>query len=672
MDGRILGGRYELIENIGEGGMAVVYKAKDNKLNRLVAVKILKMEFANNKDIAEKFRREATAIANLSDPNIVNVLDVGHEEDDNIDYFVMEYVNGKTLKDVIIYNGKLGYNTAINIAIQVAKALDCAHKNNIIHRDVKPQNILVTENGDVKVTDFGIAKSTTASTITNTTTIMGSAHYLSPEQAKGTFIDARTDMYSLGIVLYEMVTGKLPFEGESPVTIALKHIQEKPSDPKTINPSIPESISRLIVKAIDKEPINRYQNSRELIVDLQKIKENPDIDIINTNKIDDGRTIVMSPIKINDTDTKKKPKVTTTESFYGEDDDLKDSDEDDEYIENRKKDKNKNRKKPIILISILIILILIAGGIFVLASIGNNSKEVTVPNVVGVNVDDARKQLESLGLKLEVISTRNSDKEENTILESNPKANEVVKKSSTIKVIISGGVEKVKVPDLRDYEVNYIKQILDQLGLRYNILEEYSVNTAQGYFIRQNPERNTEVEKGSEVTVTISKGPEIKTINIENYRGLTIDEAKKKLDKAKISYEVVEAETDREAENNKVLDQSREGQQIDDGTKVILTVGKYVEPKIDVSLYINEGMLLGDAINSLTSKEIQYTINGSKPKEQDLNLYTVKDFTKEIKKGEKVKLEIEKLQEETQPSNSNDNSEEVPVQGDLGLNQTGN
>ena len=248
MIGEVLGERYELLEKIGEGGMAIVYKARDRKLDRLVAVKILKKEFANNKDVAEKFKKEATAVANFSNSNIVNVLDVGHEEDGNVDYFVMEYINGKTLKEFIKYNGKLSYTTAINIAIKIAKALECAHGNNIIHRDVKPQNILVTESGEVKVTDFGIAKSSTSSTITNTTTIMGSAHYLSPEQAKGSFIDFRSDIYSLGIVLYEMVTGKLPFDGESPVTVALKHIQEEPIEPKAINASIPNSYKSFTYK----------------------------------------------------------------------------------------------------------------------------------------------------------------------------------------------------------------------------------------------------------------------------------------------------------------------------------------------------------------------------------------------------------------------------------------
>ncbi|MEG0134306.1 MAG: protein kinase, partial [Clostridium sp.] len=240
MKGIVLGSRYELLEKIGEGGMAEVYKARCNKLNRFVAVKILRKQFANNEEISQKFKKEATAIANLSDTNIVNILDVGTQDD--IDYIVMELVNGKTLKEFINFNGSLGYITAIKIALQIAKALDCAHKNNIIHRDIKPQNILITESGDVKVTDFGIAKSTDSSTITNTTSIIGSAHYLSPEQAKGTYVDCRADIYSFGIVLYEMVTGRLPFDGDSPVTVALKHLQENPVAPKEINSSIPDSL----------------------------------------------------------------------------------------------------------------------------------------------------------------------------------------------------------------------------------------------------------------------------------------------------------------------------------------------------------------------------------------------------------------------------------------------
>ncbi len=356
MIGEVLGNRYELIEKIGEGGMAIVYKARDNKLNRLVAVKILKKEFANNKDISDKFKKEATALANFSDANIVNILDVGHEEEGNIDYFVMEYVSGKTLKELIVENGKLNYTVSIGIATQIAKALECAHKNNIIHRDVKPQNILVTESGMVKVTDFGIAKSSTSATITNTTTIMGSAHYLSPEQAKGTFIDLRSDIYSLGIVLYEMVTGILPFDAESPVTIALKHIQSEPIDPKKYAPSIPDGLNNLIIKCMSKEPINRYQNCRELINDLQKIKENPNTSINAKMKYDDDRTIIMEPIRpesiVNtDVNVERKKSSYTKADFENDEDENEEEHEEDfrssttNLKKNNNSEKNNNNKK---------------------------------------------------------------------------------------------------------------------------------------------------------------------------------------------------------------------------------------------------------------------------------------------------------------------------------------
>ena len=241
MIGKILGGRYEILEQIGEGGMSIVYKAMDKKLNRNVAAKVLKSEFSDNADVVKKFKIEATAIATLSDNNIVNILDVGSQEDTN--YIIMEYVDGSTLKELIKFKGQVHYEDALTLAIQIARALDCAHKNGIIHRDVKPQNMLITKDGLLKVTDFGIAKSSTSATLTSTTTIMGSAHYFSPEQATGSKVDVRTDLYSLGVVLYEMVTGKVPFDADSPVTIALKHIQEEPVPPKKLNTKIPESVN---------------------------------------------------------------------------------------------------------------------------------------------------------------------------------------------------------------------------------------------------------------------------------------------------------------------------------------------------------------------------------------------------------------------------------------------
>lgn len=668
MIGEVLGNRYELIEKIGEGGMAIVYKARDNKLNRLVAVKILKVEFANNKDISDKFKKEATAVANFSDANIVNVLDVGHEEEGNIDYFVMEYVDGKTLKDLIVENGKLNYTVAISIGIQIAKALECAHRNNIIHRDVKPQNILVTENGLVKVTDFGIAKSSTSATITNTTTIMGSAHYLSPEQAKGTFIDLRSDIYSLGIVLYEMVTGLLPFDGESPVTIALKHIQSEPIEPKKYNASIPDSLNNLIMKAISKESVNRYQNCRELINDLQKIKENPNTPIGARVNYDDGRTIVMEPIRTENI-VNKDVSVTPNKNLYSKSDfendyeEDEDDEEDDDFFEakNKSKKSKRNNKTMIILGVIVMVIALLSGIAFgsgLLSGGGTTSNKVTVPDIVGMTLNDAKKELEKLGLNIKVAETVESDEEENTILEMNPTANTEAKKGDTIEVKISGGVAKIKVPDLRDYEINYIKDLLTQKGLDWNITEQYSENIKSGYLISQYPERDTEVTKGTTIELTISKGPEVKFVSVSNYLGQNVDAAKSDLEALGLIVEIEEQATDRESENGVVLSQTIEsGTKISVGSKIKLTYGKYTAPtNIDVSQYLSVGMALTDAINSLNTAGISYSISGGTPPESDMSLYTVKSFTNKIKQGETVKIQVEKTQttDPTDPNGSED------------------
>ena len=690
MIGEVLGNRYELIEKIGEGGMAIVYKARDNKLSRLVAVKILKREFANNKDISDKFKKEATAVANFSDANIVNVLDVGHEEEGNIDYFVMEYVDGKTLKELIVENGKLNYTVAISIAIQIAKALECAHRNNIIHRDVKPQNILVTENGLVKVTDFGIAKSSTSATITNTTTIMGSAHYLSPEQAKGTFIDLRSDIYSLGIVLYEMVTGILPFDGESPVTIALKHIQSEPIEPKKHNPSIPDSLNNLIMKSISKESINRYQNCRELINDLQKIKENPNTPIGARVNYDDGRTIVMEPIRTENI-VSKDAGVTSNKKVYSKSDfenDYEEEDDDDFFESKNNSKKSKRNNKTMIIVGVIVIVIALLGGIAFGSGLftggGASSKSVTVPNILGMTVDNAKKELEKLGLNIKVSETVESDKAENTILEMDPIANIEAKKGDTIEVKVSGGVAKVKVPDLRDYEINYIKDLLTQKGLEWNISEQYSENIKSGYLINQYPERDTEVPKGTTIELTISKGPEVKLVSVSNYLGQNVDAAKSDLEALGLTVILQEQKTDNESEEGVVLSQSIEsGTKISVGAKITLTYGKYTAPSsIDVSQYLSVGMSLVDAINSLNTAGISYSISGGTPPEKDMNLYTVKGFTNKIKQGETVKIQVEKTQvtEPTEPSEDDTTttdpeggeSTNVNADGDLGTDKPKN
>ena len=650
MIGMILGDRYELLEVIGEGGMAVVYKARDKKLNRLVAVKILKKEFADNKDISEKFKKEATAIANLSDMNIVNVLDVGHEDEDNTDYFVMELVEGKTLKEIIVSNGKIGWSTASTIAIQVAKALDCAHRNGIIHRDVKPQNILITEHGDVKVTDFGIAKSATSSTITNTTTIMGSAHYLSPEQAKGTFIDFRTDLYSLGIVLYEMVTAKLPFDGESPVTIALKHIQEEPVAPKTLNDTIPDSLNSFILKAISKDPISRYQTSKEMIADLQKIKDNPMTIIQAPTENDGGRTIVMSPIKTDINPKPKKVEKVNLQNKMEEEEEEEEEDFDDDYF----KKKNKKKGKGLIIggvIAVLLLVIVVFTTIFIG---GNEVKQVKVPNIIGKSFDEAKKEIEALGLKLEREKTENSDKPDGEILRSDPAADTMINKGSIIKVVVSGGVEKVTVPNLRDYEENVIKQYLDSKGLKYEINYEFNDNVEKGYYVSQDPKAGTEIAKEDTIYVTISKGPEVKLVKVKNYIGYNINDAKADLESQKFIVNIMEQETDRQSENGKVLEQPVKDIEVKEGTTIELYVGKYVEPTTDITQFISEGMLLSDAIVALDSNNIKYTVEGGTPPSAETNQYKVIAFTPSIKDGEQVKIQIQKIESlptDTPPEN---------------------
>lgn len=633
MNGIILGGRYELLEKVGEGGMSEVYKAKCNKLNRFVAVKILKKQFADNKEISQKFKREATAIANLSDTNIVNVLDVGTQDD--IDYIVMEYISGKTLKELINYSGKLSYNTAIKIALQIAKALDCAHKNNIIHRDIKPQNILVTESGEVKVTDFGIAKSTDSQTITNTTSIIGSAHYLSPEQAKGTYIDFRSDIYSFGIVLYEMVTGRLPFEGDSPVTVALKHLQEEPIPPKNINSAIPDSLNKLILKAIEKEPIKRYQNAKEIIQDLQKIQENPDV-VIGSQVVDNSdHTIIMSPIN---SQSQKTTHISKLEDDYYDDED---EEYDEEYDEDdketvKKKKKNKNGVKKALIVVGAIILVLILGSIGYFLANGNSNKEVEVPNIVGKTVNEVKSEVEALGLQIKVKSTEKSDKPENTILQTDPKSGTKVKKDSIINVVVSAGEEQVDMPDFRDYEKTNIEKTLQTQGFtNYTIKEEYNDKVENGYLIRQSPSAGTKISKKTEIEIIISKGPEVKLVNVPNVVGEKEAKGKETLEKLKlvvtINYEI----TNDKSQDGVILKQSDSDSQRTEGTPITLTVGKFEEKIIDIAgLGLEAGMKVDDAIKILLRNNISYKIIGS----GDI----VESFTKEIKEGQTVEIKAKK------------------------------
>ncbi|HAT4254159.1 Stk1 family PASTA domain-containing Ser/Thr kinase [Clostridium perfringens] len=594
MIGKILGNRYELLQCVGEGGMSFVYKARCRKLNRFVAVKILKDEFKNNEEIVRRFKKEATAIANLSNPNVVNVLDVGTQDD--INYIVMEYVEGKTLKDIIKEKGALPYEVAISIGIKVAKALECAHKSGIIHRDVKPQNILVTEEGVVKVTDFGIAKSMDSSTIAHTNSVMGSAHYFSPEQAKGTYTDYRTDLYSLGIVLYEMVTGVVPFNGDSPVTVAVKHIQEKAIPPKNINQNIPNSLNDLIMKAMEKDPVNRYQTAKEIIGDLEKIKKDPNVTISSKSAEDEDQfTRVMSPVVVPNTETNNSEPDEDDEDDdeYYEDDEYEDEDEEENNIQTKpQKAINKKKKKSPILIIITTILVVALGitlGFLGMKKFMEGGKDVKIPNVVGEKVEDAKSKLEGLGLKvLEV--TEESDQEKGIVLKVDPNVDSTVKSGSEVKLTVSGGEGQIKVPNFAEMNLDSVKRTLKSLGLELGTVdEEYSDSVPRGEVISQSPNANESVDKGSKVNVTISKGKEIKniTLNIPDVSGKSVDEAKSILANAGVEANAVKGEAAKsEGEAGKVYSQSQSGHfTIKQGEKVTITInyyGDYVKPEKSV------------------------------------------------------------------------------------------
>ncbi|MFR3910085.1 MAG: Stk1 family PASTA domain-containing Ser/Thr kinase [Clostridium paraputrificum] len=543
MIGEVLGNRYEIEEKIGEGGMSIVYKARCNKLNRYVAVKVLKKEMSDNEDIVNKFKREATAIAALSDNNIVNILDVGSQDD--VNYIVMEYVKGKTLKELIKQFGKLNYETAITIAIQIAKALECAHKNNIIHRDVKPQNILVTEEGLIKVTDFGIAKSTSSATLTNTTTIMGSAHYFSPEQAKGTLVDNRTDLYSLGVVLYEMVTGKVPFEADSPVTIALKHIQEEVVPPKQINSKIPESLNKLIIKAMEKDPGMRYQNARDIINDLQKIKEDPNAVINNVVENEENEhTIIMG--SVNAPDNTKSVNKALEDEYYEDDeddeyydDDYYDEDDDDEEYDGKKK-KKKSYKNLIIGVAVVVGLLLLGVGAFAISGGFSAAKTVKVPDLKGMTLEEAKKAIEDAGLEYVDAGTEKSDEEEGTVIKFDPEAGKEVEKGSEIRVITSAGVTKIKMPNLVEETETDAKATLDKLNLKnYDVKYEFSDDIEKGKVISTNPEKDEEITEDTAITIVVSKGKETKYATMPDLIGKGRDEAIRELAKLNLDGSVV-------------------------------------------------------------------------------------------------------------------------------------
>ncbi len=577
MIGTKLGNRYELVEKIGEGGMAVVYKAKCNILNRFVAIKILKPEYSNNADFMEKFRREALATASFSHNNIVNIYDVGSEG--NINYIVMELVNGKTLKEYIRENAPLSTDITLKISIQIAKALECAHKNKIIHRDIKPHNIMITEDEVIKVTDFGIAKAASSETITHTNKVIGSAHYFSPEQAKGKIVDNRTDIYSFGIVIYEMVTGRVPFDGESAVTVALKHIQDTMIPPKTLVPTVPNSLNNLILKATQKEVIKRYVNITEMLVDLIRIQNN-NMYVVSPSNMDNEFTTIMDTTHLQNT----LYSSNASKKLIEEDSEDEDDEDDDEYEENgNKKKKVSTWKKVLISIgSVLIVIILgVAIGNLVYSK-GNTAKEeIKVPKITDLTVEEGKSAVEKLGLKFTILGEEASEKPKGSIIAVFPTEGTAVKKDSEVKVRVSTGPGELTVPEVASLGKSVAEQSIVSQGLKVgNTTEDYSDKIPEGAVISTNPAGGTKVKKGDTVDLVVSKGQEVKKTAVPDLSNLTIKDAEQVLSVANLKLGAQNAATtDDKSKDGKIFYQSdAAGTQVEVNKEIIVSYYKYVDP----------------------------------------------------------------------------------------------
>lgn len=537
--GMMIGDRYEILEKIGTGGMSDVYKAKCHKLNRFVAVKVLKQEFSENANFVSKFQTEAQAAAGLAHPNIVNVYDVG--EENGIHYIVMELVEGITLKKYIEKKARLSYKEAVSIAIQVSMGIEAAHNNHIIHRDIKPQNIIISKDGKVKVTDFGIAKAATSNTITSN--VMGSVHYTSPEQARGGYSDEKSDIYSLGVTMFEMLTGRVPFNGETTVAIAIKHIQEELPSPKEYVPEIPASVEDIVLKCCQKSPDRRYQNMGELIADLKQSLMNPDENFVVFADPDmEGGTRAISE---RDMEQIKNRSVYNEEYVDREDSMrlLSDTEamyegeeaygDEEEYDYDPKMERITTVLAVVAGIIIIVIIIILAIKLFENNGtpgsegpiIGEESTEETdtvdMPNVKGMNLEDARNTLTSIGILTEVEYQESDTIDEGVVISTSVNAGEAVETGSTVTLYVSAGSQGVEVWEVTGYTFEEASNRLTGLGFLVNKAEAYSDTIEKGLIITQSPVGGTKAPKGSVITVTVSLGKEEKKIRMPNLIGLT-------------------------------------------------------------------------------------------------------------------------------------------------------
>lgn len=634
--GSFLSDRYEILSKVGAGGMSDVYKAKDHILSRFVAIKVLKQEFSEDSSFVTKFRAEAQSAAGLEHPNIVNIYDVGSEN--GLYYIVMEYVEGITLKTYIEKKGQLSFKESASIAIQVARGIEAAHNKNIIHRDIKPQNIIISTDGKVKVTDFGIAKATSSNTISSD--VMGSVHYASPEQARNGFVDGRSDIYSLGIVMFEMVTGRVPFDGDTTVAVALQHLQEEIARPSIYAPDLPISFEKIILKCTQKTPDRRYQTIEELLTDIRRSLAHPDEDFVTIAPlVDGGKTKVISPEELDkikegrgvaedlnddDTDADNDDEYADDEdddeydeSLLDDDDDEEDDDDDDDgKLLNPKMDKAitiMGIVTAVIIVIVIIYLALSVAGVFKFGGKKNSESQQTesqtqtesesesetqtetegqMIDIRGMSVEDAQKAVDRLKLDLTVFAfeTKQSDEKDGTILEQDVKAGDTVKRGSQINVVIAGKgdstSEMVKIPSVIGKTKSSAKSTLESAGFSVTFeYGDYNDSVAADVVTAQSPSAKNKAAKGSTVTVTLSPGQ--KPITVPNVLGASQSQAESALAGAGLKYTYADSQYSDTVPAGNVISQTKSGETVAAGTTITLTLSK---GKQEISTNVSKGI----------------------------------------------------------------------------------
>ncbi len=566
MLGRLLGNRYEIVEKIGSGGMADVYRTKCHLLDRFVAVKILKDEFTEDEDFIRKFRRESQAAASLSHPNILNIYDVGQEEQDGkkVHYIVMEYIRGKTLKEIILNKGKLSEEETLYYATQIAEALNHAHENHIIHRDIKPHNIMVTEDKRVKVTDFGIARAVTSSTITTSSDVLGSVHYFSPEQARGGYTDEKSDIYSLGIVMYEMITGKLPFNGDTPISIALKHVQEEIVAPIEISNDIPVELNNIIMKCVQKRQGDRYSSAKELLLDLKNYSSTKKLSSASITEDTEQLTRVIPIISVNGNDKNEQGPTNMKTN-----------------TPQKKKINKKNKPNWKVFASAIlaafILSTLIFTGYMKLKDVVNAESDFEMVSLLGLSEEEADKIAKEKGFQINVIDSKSSSEyDSGLIMKQNVEKGVRIKKGYPVGVVISLGSKTSTVPMLINRTVSEAENLIKEAGLRINIKYDFNDTVPIDVVMEQSEEAASSVEPNTRIDVIVSKGPEIKDILMIQLVGQPISKALNDIAALDLAVGQVDYEPNEKVEANIVTWQSIEA-------------GTTLETKTAIDLYVSSG-----------------------------------------------------------------------------------